>query len=805
MPMITYFKSVIDTSQAYHREVSSAITRIRDGSSKALVERIRVESDKDRRNLLKRQLPAICFSGKFTARSASACVEHSGLICLDFDGFESDLEMAEFRFDLTSDPYSYAVFTSPSGDGLKVIVRIPKDIKNHKNYFLALQKHYNRKEFDVACKDISRVCYESYDPNIYINESSKIWEEVHVETMDIKNSTPTIRLENETEIVKRLRIWWEKEFGMVSGSRNNNLFVLAKALNEFGVPETTARDIMLSYDTAGDMEREIPTIAWSAYKDKAAHGTKFYEDTEKIDAIKQMAKSGTPTEDIIQISKDIDVEVVQKIVKDADEGPSIFWTKNSKGAVKHINHLYKEYLEGLGFAKYYVNGGDIFVFVKVNNNVISDVTTDEIRDTVLNKYLYKLQDKSIFNYFADRTKLFTEDHLSFLRSIEPKVMRDTKDMAYLYFRNCVVRITAGGYETIDYMDIDGYIWEKQKIDRDFIVGDHSQCVYKRFISRIGGADSDKVSSIESTIGYLMHSFKPPHKSPAVILNDEVISDNPNGGSGKSLFMDAIAKIKRTVVIDGKMFSFSKSFPYQRVSADTQMLVFDDAQKSFDFERLFSVITGGITLEKKNKDEIHIPFERSPKIVITTNYGVRGSGGSFDRRKHELEWTAHYNKDFTPYDEFGHFFFSDWDKNEWTRFDNYMVSNIQLYLQKGLMQTGFKNIKLRNLVQSTSFDFVEWAKDPMNDLTKALTEHYAASVYNGFVEANPDYGPRGRFPILQRRFYKWLDLYGEYMYNTSPKRWKPTEGMKILWNVKLPEQLNMFKDATTVPDNSNTAD
>ena len=186
--MITYFKSVIDTAQAYHRDVSAAITRIKDGSSKELVEKIRQETDKERRNALKRQLPAICFSGKFTSRSANACVEHSGFICIDFDQFDSPLDMAEYRFDLTQDPYSYAVFTSPSGDGLKVIVKIPKDIKEHKNYFLALQKHYNRKEFDVACKDISRVCYESYDPNIYINEDSETWTERY-ERIELANAT----------------------------------------------------------------------------------------------------------------------------------------------------------------------------------------------------------------------------------------------------------------------------------------------------------------------------------------------------------------------------------------------------------------------------------------------------------------------------------------------------------------------------------------------------------------------------------------------------------------------------------------
>ena len=118
----------------------------------------------------------------------------------------------------------------------------------------------------------------------------------------------------------------------------------------------------------------------------------------------------------------------------------------------------------------------------------------------------------------------------------------------------------------------------------------------------------------------------------------------------------------------------KSFPYQLVSADTQILCFDDVKKYFEFERLFSVVTEGLTLEKKNKDAIKIPFKKSPKICITTNYAIRGSGNSFARRKWELELYQHYSNNYTPQDEFGTLFFGDdWNSDEWCEFDNYMIS------------------------------------------------------------------------------------------------------------------------------------
>jgi hypothetical protein len=51
-----------------------------------------------------------------------------------------------------------------------------------------------------------------------------------------------------------------------------------------------------------------------------------------------------------------------------------------------------------------------------------------------------------------------------------------------------------------------------------------------------------------------------------------------------------------VTIDGKGFSFQKAFTYQRVSADTQIMTFQDIEKNFNFEKLFSVVTDGITVE-----------------------------------------------------------------------------------------------------------------------------------------------------------------------------------------------------------------
>jgi len=78
---ITIFKNIKETDAPFHRNVGHIITRIKDGASKELVKRIRKEQRKSERNELKKQLPAICFSGIFTKRNDSSIQQHSGFIC----------------------------------------------------------------------------------------------------------------------------------------------------------------------------------------------------------------------------------------------------------------------------------------------------------------------------------------------------------------------------------------------------------------------------------------------------------------------------------------------------------------------------------------------------------------------------------------------------------------------------------------------------------------------------------------------------------------------------------------------------
>jgi hypothetical protein len=261
--------------------------------------------------------------------------------------------------------------------------------------------------------------------------------------------------------------------------------------------------------------------------------------------------------------------------------------------------------------------------------------------------------------------------------------------------------------------------------------------------------------MKSIIGYLLHSYKNSANNKAIILNDETISEHPNGGSGKGILINAVGHMKKVSTIDGKSFDFNKSFPYQTVSTDCQVLAFDDVKKNFNFESLFSLITEGLTIEYKGKDAIKLPVKDSPKILISTNYTIKSDGGSFERRMFEVELSSYFNAGHTPYDEFKCMLFDDWDEKEWARFDQYMINCLQYYLQNGLVKSAPKNLKTRKFINQTCQEFFEFINDKAIPLNQRINRN---DYHQKFIDEYSDFGKW----LTKRIFNKWINSYCEFL-------------------------------------------
>jgi hypothetical protein len=229
--LCTVFKNLKSIKDPHYRTVDFMLSRIKDGNSKQLIEKIRNEDDKDRRNELKMNLPSVLFSGKFKERNINGLIKHSGFICLDFDNIDN-------RELLGPDEYIYACWLSPSGTGVKALIRIPTD--DHFGSFQALQKRYP--ELDRSCKDVCRVCYESYDPDIHINKDALVFtDKVHVsETMTSPSDAPS-----EDKAYELIKKWLDKKGEYYTkGNRNNYIFRLASACLRFGIGRDRAEELI---------------------------------------------------------------------------------------------------------------------------------------------------------------------------------------------------------------------------------------------------------------------------------------------------------------------------------------------------------------------------------------------------------------------------------------------------------------------------------------------------------------------------------------------------------------------------------
>jgi hypothetical protein len=84
---------------------------------------------------------------------------------------------------LCNDDYIYVCFKSPGGKGLKTIVKINPSPATHKSQFKALEIYFQEKYgvvIDTLCKDVARSMLLSYDPDIYCNPWSKVFEEMYI-------------------------------------------------------------------------------------------------------------------------------------------------------------------------------------------------------------------------------------------------------------------------------------------------------------------------------------------------------------------------------------------------------------------------------------------------------------------------------------------------------------------------------------------------------------------------------------------------------------------------------------------------
>lgn len=253
--------------------VGIALERIRKGHSREKIKLIRNLPNGEEQSNIKKRLPGIIWSGEFGHRADAAPSKSSGLACLDFDHpRDGDKEL------IAGNEYTFALWASPRGKGLKVLVRIPEvmDKDDYKSRYSALLEEFSEFDPDEKNSNYSRLCFESHDPQLYINQNAALFTKktilgVHCpeESLGKINSLP------EGRTVQKLLMWWQRKFDYGKGNRNNALYILSCSLCEYGIAKETTLRLLSPFAASDFTYDEINKIIDSAYR-KTSYGSKSF-------------------------------------------------------------------------------------------------------------------------------------------------------------------------------------------------------------------------------------------------------------------------------------------------------------------------------------------------------------------------------------------------------------------------------------------------------------------------------------------------------------------------------------------------
>lgn len=278
---VTLFKSITDNDKPYVIPLETALRRIVTGSGgkpltvKKTTEYLRREKDKSKRQSVKAEnLPVVMFSGEFTVKQKSkktgeptfmqedCLAQHSGLIVLDWDGVKNPDSLKSY---LSGIDFIHACWVSPSG-GIKALVRIAQTDK-HRQHFNALRKYFP--EIDQSGANVNRNCYESYDPSLYWNKESKVFDEIVEEVKKVSSKKHNHKLLDISLTMIKNSVDGEKWDKLRNASRLAGGYVASGLLNQQKAEEELKKAIAarLGSDTSRDYYHSL-----SAIHDGMQHG-----------------------------------------------------------------------------------------------------------------------------------------------------------------------------------------------------------------------------------------------------------------------------------------------------------------------------------------------------------------------------------------------------------------------------------------------------------------------------------------------------------------------------------------------------
>lgn len=176
---VSFYNNAEDSRSKRYLSLDYVLLEIigRNEQLKEQTDIVRQQPDEKAFKAEKRKLPMIAPSGVFNYRNDNIdnLREYSNIMVLDLDkfpGHEAAKEFKEKLIQYANRLHIYAVWLSPSNKGLKVaMLHDNTNPEYHYNLFIQVKfKLYpNTEQFDMKCGNLSRTCFLSYDPDVWLN------------------------------------------------------------------------------------------------------------------------------------------------------------------------------------------------------------------------------------------------------------------------------------------------------------------------------------------------------------------------------------------------------------------------------------------------------------------------------------------------------------------------------------------------------------------------------------------------------------------------------------------------------------
>lgn len=448
----------------------------------------------------------------------------------------------------------------------------------------------------------------------------------------------------------------------------------------------------------------------------------------------------------------------------------------------YVNML--KFFRNRGFYRIHTHNNN-FDFIRVEGNILRIISHYEARDFAMD-LAKEVCEKPVVNMLLKGGKMyFGPESISNIDYYYPQLLQPQRDSEKIFFKTKFWEISSSGIEEKEIKSIEENIWNERMKDFDAtrterliqinriteeyqrenklpssILGKFDikfsesgeKCDYAKFLYLASNFYWEKFyneyraqttaldiqqypeeiaetnlhfMSKMCSIGYLLHQYRDKSCEKAIIGMDGKLAEvgESNGRSGKSLVGFALEHMLIQAYVNGKSDLEKEKYIWQEVTEKTENIFIDDVRVNFDFEMLFTIITGKMNVEPKGAPRFTLSGDDVPKIYLTTNHSINGDSGSMRDRQFRIAFCDFFDDDFKPRELFGKNFFDEWDANEWNLFYNFMGECLELYFVakqngwgingSGLIKAPTERLERRQLRQEMSETFFCWFNDYLN--------------------------------------------------------------------------------------------